>query len=170
MEGKSFAVQAKPPKLYFAKPPEDDGAKGMKGTRELGRSGRRWNFRRASWGALVGWRKFIRGIAEGKGVGDVSVLFLVSFSLSRRRVSALHRDSHSLRIVLFRRKLNGTFADPPCPCCRVWSILMKRSRDIKWFRRLPGAQKMGQGKAISDGLPSMPGVAGIPSRRNGRCL
>ncbi|KAI4279830.1 MAG: hypothetical protein L6R38_004947 [Xanthoria sp. 2 TBL-2021] len=93
MEGKSFAVQAKPPKLYFATPPEDEGAKGMNGNKGRGAEWKEVETPESKLGGVGGVAEIYRRIAEGRGVGDVSVLLFFSFFLSRRGASALHRNS-----------------------------------------------------------------------------
>lgn len=75
MEGTTFAVQAKPPKLYFAKPSEDDGNKGG--------GGAEWKEMEvpvSKLGGVGGVAEVYQGIAEGKGIDDVSILFSFSFS------------------------------------------------------------------------------------------
>lgn len=82
MEGTTFAVQAKPPKLFFAKPPEDDGAKGTDGNKGGGAA--EWkelDVPASKLGGVGGVADVFQGIAEGKGIDDVSVFFFFSFFL-----------------------------------------------------------------------------------------
>ncbi|KAL8768186.1 MAG: hypothetical protein Q9209_005494 [Squamulea sp. 1 TL-2023] len=77
MEGKSFAVQMMPPKLYVAEAPSgDEGAtKDYYQKREGGAEWKEVEVPQSKLGCFGGVAEVYEGIAEGKGVEDVSPQF-----------------------------------------------------------------------------------------------
>ncbi|CAO1600106.1 transcription regulator gal80 [Xanthoria calcicola] len=93
MEGTTFAVQAKPPKLFFAKPPEDDGAKGTDGNKGGGAA--EWkelDVPASKLGGVGGVADVFQGIAEGKGIDDGIVDFAEGVK-RRKMVDAITKSA-----------------------------------------------------------------------------
>ncbi|KAL8998822.1 MAG: hypothetical protein Q9169_002160 [Polycauliona sp. 2 TL-2023] len=68
MEGKTFAVQTKPPRMYIAKHPDDNGPKGANGNEEGGAVWNEVEVPESKLGGFGGVAEIYKGISDGKGV------------------------------------------------------------------------------------------------------
>ena len=167
MEGTSFAVQMMPPKLYVSEAPEDGATKGIYESREGGPQWKEVEVPESKLGCF-GVAEVYEGIAKGKGIEDVSLLFLLLLFISCF-FAQFSTTFHFVSFIFFAicRKLPMEIVRLILwllSLFRVSLISTKRSRDTRWSKRLPKVREMGRGRIISDDTIEIH----AEGRRNGR--